>query len=151
MNLTQRMRKLAHSGGPKLALITKADLTDLVELIDQLNHAAASTILTQALARNVELRSDIRKLRNDCDQMADLCRKQEREARNHGDERRRYMANNKALQARVKDLDEEAADYHASICALSVNAAKHGQNRRKMRGEIMLLESKLALVRSAIE
>ena len=151
MSLISKMRTLAHSGGPKLALVTKADLADLVCLLDQCISTGGGDILTHALTRNVELRNKIDTLHNHCNQLADLSRKQEREARNHGDERRRYMANNKALQARVKALDEEAADYHACLVENAKNATKHGQNRRKMRGEILLLESKLALVRSAIE
>lgn len=151
MSLIQKMRDLAHSGGPSLALITKADLSNLVCLLDQCISTGGGDILTQALIRNVELRNEVDTVRQHCHQLADLSRKKDREARNHGEERRRYMANNKALQARVKDLDEEAAEYHACICVHAKNAAKHGQERRKMRSEILLLRTKVSLVRSAIE
>lgn len=151
MTIINKMRDLAHSGGPSLALITKADLSDLVCLLDQCVSTGGGDILTQALMRNVELRNEVDSVRQHCHQLADLSRKKDREARNHGEERRRYMANNKALQARVKDLEEEAEEYHHCITNLSKNASKHGQERRKMRSEILLLRTKVTLVRSAIE
>lgn len=151
MSLLNRMRDLAHSGGPSLALITKADLSDLVCLLDQCIATGGGDIFGQALERNRQLRDKLVTLRNHNDQLADLSRKKDREARSHGEERRRYMANNKALQARIKDLEGETEEYHHCITNLSKNASKHGQERRKMRSEILLLRTKVSLVRSAIE
>lgn len=149
--MLKRLRDLAHSGGPALALITKKDLADLVCLVDQCVSTGGGEVFQAALTRNVELRNQLAAVTGHNHTLADIVRRKDRESRNHGDERRRYMDNNRALKARVEELDQECQDYVDNIGILTKNARKHGNERRKMRQELALLRTKIELIKGALE
>lgn len=149
--MLKRLRDLAHSGGPALALITKKDLADLVCLVDQCVSTGGGELFQAALTRNVELRNQLVAVTGHNHTLADIVRRKDRESRSHGDERRRYMDNNRALQRHVASLEERLAYQIEWVADLNKNARKHGNERRKMRQELALLRTKIELIKGALE
>ena len=81
------MNKLL-SGDHPFAMLHQRDLRDLLTMIAQEQNTAAMLLSAQERAR---------KLTQDCHELAKTCQRKDREASAHGDERRRYMGNNRAL------------------------------------------------------
>lgn len=150
--MLKRLRDLAHSkDGYSLALITKTDLADLVCLVDQCISTGGADLLATALMRNVELRNQLAAVTGHNHTLADIVRKKEHEARNHGDERRRYMGNNKALLARIEQLEATTQEMGALVDDVSVESQEWHQAYKKNLGRLMYLESKLGMIRRAAE
>lgn len=149
--MLKRMRELAKvQDGYTLALITKADLADLVCLIDQCISTGGGDIFGKALERNVQLRNELSAVTGHNHTLANLVRQKDREASAHGDERRRYMANNKALIARNEQLESTVAEMGGLIDDLSAEPEEWRSQYKKNLGRVMLLESQLGLIRSMI-
>lgn len=141
MSVIDHVEALLVNDGHEFAMIRKSDLCALW-------HATQHDTRLDRLA---ELQRMIDGLDRENKDLWHANWKLKRDAFKHGGERRRYMANNKALQARVAELDEECQGYVASITDLAKNARKHGNERRAMRKELLLLRTQLSLVRSAVE
>lgn len=150
MNIIQRMRDLSRvEDGNTLALITKADLADLVCLLDQCIATGGGDLLAQSLTRNVELRNELSAVTGHCNTLADIVRRKDREARDHGDERRRYMGNNRALLARIEQLEATTKEMGELIDDISAEAEDWRKAYRGNLGRLMLAESKLAIILEA--
>jgi signal transduction histidine kinase len=147
MNIIQRMRDLAKiKDGYTLALVTKVDLADLVCLIDQCVSTGGGDILQAALIRNVELRNELAAVTGHNHTLADIVRQKDSEARNHGDERRRFMGNNRALLARVEQLEATVAEMGSLVDDLGTESEEWHAAYKKNLGRLMLAESRLAMV-----
>lgn len=150
MSTIKRMRDLARvKDGYTLALVTKADLADLVCLIDQCISTGGGDLLQQALERNVQLRNELSAVTGHNRTLANLVRQKDREASAHGDERRRCMGNNKALLARVEQLEATVGEMGEVIDGLSAESEDWRKAYRKNLGRVMLLESKLGMIKRA--
>jgi hypothetical protein len=146
------MRELAKvKDGYTLALIKKTDLADLVCLVDQCISTGGGDIFGQALERNLALRNELSAVTGHNHILADLVRQKDREARSHGDERRRYMANNRALLARIEQLESTVAEMGEVIDDLTTEAEEWRTQYKKNLGRVMLLESQLGLIRQLVD
>lgn len=98
--LIPRMNKLL-SSGHAFAMLRQEDLRDLLIMVAQEQNTAA--MLLNAQARNQKLTSDNH-------QLAKACQRKDREASAHGDERRRFMGNNRALLVENERLRRAVED-----------------------------------------
>ena len=96
---TQHIRALLVNDGHEFAMIRKTDLAALMQVADTDPHQGR--FLDPIGAHKAE----IQRLNLANDGLLRLRFKADRNALKHGEERRRYMANNKALQARVDQQD----------------------------------------------
>lgn len=164
--MLKRLRDLAHTkDGYTLALITKADLADLICQLDQCVSTGGGDLLQIALERNVQLRNELsavsghsRKLLDDNQVLAKIVKTKDYEARSHGEERRRYMGNNKALLARVEQLEwtvgemgEIIDDQDKEITGVNKALRDLSRDYGVEMGARMLAESKLTIIRRAAE
>lgn len=96
---TQHIRALLIDDGREFAMIRKTDLAALMQVADTDPHQGR--YLDPIGAHKAE----IKRLNLANDGLLRLRFEADRNALKHGEERRRYMANNKALQARVDQQD----------------------------------------------
>lgn len=110
---TEHLKALLVDDGREFAMVRKKDLRLYLHVLDQRQENDPEDVLGQALYRNAELRERIGKLELDNGQIAKYGETLESHGKKHGEERRRYMANNKALLARNAILEADMEAYQA--------------------------------------
>lgn len=96
---TQHIHALLVNDGHEFAMIRKTDLAALMQIAETDPHQGR--FLDPIGAHKAE----IKRLELACSGFRRIRFNQMRDALKHGEERRRYMANNKALQARIDQQD----------------------------------------------
>lgn len=96
---TQHIEALLVKDGREFAMIRKADLRALLDI------AKSDPLQGRFLDRHGEYERKLAENREVIDECFAALERNARNARKHGDERRRYMANNKALLARIDQQD----------------------------------------------
>lgn len=153
-NATDHIRALLVNDGREFAMIRKADLAALMQIADtdpnQGRYLDPLASLRRRAWQHEQAMADAAKV------MA----KMRRDALKHGDERRRYMANNKALLARVDQQDlafaglrehwqaqrEQMFDHTTQIIELNVALASMTVQRDIMLKTIKRFERKFPKV-----
>jgi len=104
---TEHLKALLVDDGREFAMIRKADLAALMLIEDMGPHQ------WRFLDSVGEHKAEIKRLEIACSEFRRIRFNQMRNALKHGEERRRYMANNKALLARNAVLEADMDTYQA--------------------------------------
>jgi vacuolar-type H+-ATPase subunit I/STV1 len=148
---TQHLESLLKDDGHQFAMVRKADLAALLDTMYCFK-AGRGTFANKV----GELRRTMAEQSQVIEEAFATIRKLSGHARKHGDERRRYMANNRALlahqenqEATVAEMGATIDDKAAEISELNQELNAYSDLYRRNLGRLMLAESSLAIIRKA--
>jgi uncharacterized coiled-coil protein SlyX len=148
---TDHLKALLKDDGHQFAMVRKADLAALLQVADADPHQGRYLNPLGEVNRTMAEQSQV------IDEAFKTLRKNALIARKHGDERRRYMGNNRALLAHTEQLEATVAEMGGVIDSQSAEVAElryqvetFAAELRKQMGATLYAESQLAIVRRAL-
>jgi len=107
MNTLQHMRDLVARNRGQATRFVMVDIDAIKDVLEWAEQEYQAIAEMQRQASKIrELSAEGAKVKGDCAEIARYAKTMESHGKKHGEERRRYMANNKALLARNEGLQE---------------------------------------------
>lgn len=138
---TQHIELLLRKDGHQFAMVRKADLCALLDI------AKSDPYSGRFLDRNGEYERKLAEAAEVRDECFHALERQARNARKHGEERKRYMANNRALLATVEGLRESLDIVRQAHLRADHNAIQWMSKAAALAARVCVMERILARIK----